>query len=81
MALHVTTPHAEVPTPGPGGIQQPSAHKREPLPPGVLPGITDTDPPPLNPATIIENGRVWVDESKLHPQPHHTSHGSAPAAH
>ena len=74
MALHVT----DVPTPGPGGIQQPGAHKREPLPPGVLPGITDTDPPPLNPATIVENGRVWVDESKLHP---HTSHGSAPQAH
>lgn len=68
MALHVTEPQtAHEPPP------------REPLPPGVLPGITDTDPPPLNPATIIENGRVWVDESKL-PKAH-TSHGSGAQSH
>lgn len=42
---------------------------REPLPPGVLPGITDTDPPPLNPATVIGDGVVYVDETKLTPQP------------
>src|SRR6516164_1901299 len=32
------------------------ADEREPLPPGVLPNIFDTDPPPLNPATVIGNG-------------------------
>lgn len=30
----------------------------EPLPPGVLPNITDTDPPPVNPGTIIGDGFV-----------------------
>ena len=27
--------------------------EREPLPPGVLQTLTDTDPPPLHPATIV----------------------------
>jgi len=35
------------------------------LPPGVLPNIFDTDPPPLNPATIIGDGFVAIDESVL----------------
>jgi len=34
------------------------------LPPGQLPNIFDTDPPEMDPATIIDlvNGRVYVDE-------------------
>lgn len=38
---------------------------REPLPPGILPNVTDTDPPPMNPATVVHDGYVGVDESKL----------------
>jgi hypothetical protein len=41
---------------------------KPPLPPGELPHITDTDPPPLNPATIVEDGVVRIDESKLPPE-------------
>jgi hypothetical protein len=38
---------------------------REPLPPGVLQNITDTDPPPLHPATVVGDGVVYVDKAKL----------------
>jgi hypothetical protein len=41
--------------------------EREPLPPGVLPNITDTDPPPLHPTTVVGDGVVYVDESKAKP--------------
>jgi hypothetical protein len=44
--------------------------KRETLPPGELPDIHDTDPPPLHPATVIGDGVVYVDEEKLHPKRH-----------
>ena len=47
---------------------------RETLPPGVLPNITDTDPPPLHPATVVDDGRVWIDETKLHPPAMTTRH-------
>lgn len=36
-----------------------------PLKPGELPSITDTDPPPLHPATEVGDGYVRVDEEKL----------------
>src|SRR5262245_52955957 len=59
------------------------------LPPGVLPYITDTDPPPLHPATVVdtENGVVYVDERKLHlpkhhnKEEHHHGHEEAPQRH
>ena len=35
---------------------------KPPLPPGILPNIFDTDPPPLNPATIIGDGFVAIDQ-------------------
>lgn len=31
---------------------------KPPLPPGVLPNLTDTDPPPLNESTVIGDGFV-----------------------
>lgn len=50
--------------------------EREPLPPGVLPHITDTDPPPLHPATIVRDGYTGIDEGKLHPAKRHApNHG------
>lgn len=39
--------------------------EREPLPPGQLPNIFDTDPPPMHPATVVGDGVVYVDEEKL----------------
>jgi len=38
---------------------------KPPLPPGILPNIFDTDPPPLHPATEVGDGYVRVDETKL----------------
>lgn len=38
---------------------------KPPLPPGQLPNITDTDPPPLHPATEVGDGYVRVNEEKL----------------
>ena len=38
---------------------------RPPLPPGILPNIFDTDPPPTNPATIVADGITYVDQSLL----------------
>lgn len=46
---------------------------REPLPPGQLPNITDTDPPPLNPATEVGDGFVRVNPEKL-PKAEHETH-------
>jgi hypothetical protein len=54
---------------------------REPLPPGQLPNITDTDPPPLHPATVVGDGVVYVDQAKLHPPKPAASPGVAPAPH
>lgn len=48
---------------------------REPLPPGQLPNIWDTNPPPMHPATVVGDGVVYIDEAKLHPPARH-----APAA-
>jgi hypothetical protein len=47
----------------------PKAPEREPLPPGVLPTLTDTDPPPLHPSTIVRDGYVGVDHN-WQPPPH-----------
>lgn len=38
--------------------------EREPLPPGQLPNIFDTDPPPMHPATEVGDGYVRIDTSK-----------------
>jgi len=48
-------------------------HTRPTLPPGQLPNIFDTDPPPLHPATEIGDGYVRVDPSKLE-KPEHDTH-------
>jgi hypothetical protein len=53
---------------------------REPLPPGILPNITDTNPPPLHPTTVVGDGVVYVDQAKATPAPA-VSPGVAPAAH
>jgi hypothetical protein len=51
--------------------------EREPLPPGELPNITDTNPPPLQPTTVVGDGVVYIDKAKAAP----ASPGVAPAAH
>jgi hypothetical protein len=57
------------------------ADEREPLPPGQLPNITDTNPPPLHPTTVVGDGVVYVDKAKATPAPAAASPGVAPAAH
>lgn len=52
---------------------------RPTLPPGVLPNIFDTDPPPLHPATEVGNGYVRVNQEKL-AETHKPTASAAPAA-
>lgn len=49
-----------------------------PLKPGELPSITDTDPPPLHPATVVGDGYVSIDATKLEThETHHERHEPA----
>jgi hypothetical protein len=54
---------------------------KPPLPPGVLPNITDTDPPPLNPATVVGDGVVSIDEAKSPHKAEQPPHEAAPEHH
>lgn len=51
---------------------------RPTLPPGVLPNITDTDPPPLHPTTEVGNGYVRINKEMA--EPHKPVASAAPAA-
>jgi len=38
--------------------------EKETLPPGELPHITDTDPPPIHPSTVVGDGVVYIKEEE-----------------
>ena len=54
---------------------------KPPLPPGILPNIFDTDPPPMHPATEVGDGYVRVNEEKLAEQSKKPATRDDPEAH